>query len=403
MRYTLMNRNIKILDFEYQQEYQAFLGVSKVYDLTYAPLSLQYCHSKELAHSFYQWFNDRKIPPMRDELQYLLKSLKYTNTTELMMRHYGLSLSDQYWFLPENEDILWEDINFFDNSYSSHNFLEATFRYSDFQLSSDYNISPNASTNGQLSKCWIQKNRKNILFKGANTIYRFEAICEVIASRMCEVLKVPYVEYQCLALSGTKSRTLVSACPVMIQSHQEFIPAYHILQVRKKQITHTSADYELYLDILNEHHVPHAREYVEKMNMLDFILANEDRHLGNFGVIRNLNTLKWESVCPIFDTGRSLNTNVSRKYWLEEKTDMKFFTHDFVSSENVCRTFSIRISHQQINKMYELTGLFQELLETYLEELPIHKDDIYMLKKSFEKRIELFESIMYHKHLIIDD
>lgn len=103
---------------------------------------------------------------MRDELQYLLKSLKQANTTELMMNHYGLSLS--------------------------------------------------APTNGQLSKCWIQKNGKSILFKGANTIYRFEAVCEVIASRMHEILKIPYVNYQCLPLSGTKSTTLVSACPVMI-------------------------------------------------------------------------------------------------------------------------------------------------------------------------------------------
>lgn len=52
--------------------------------------------------------------------------------------------------------------------------------------------------------------------------------------------------------------------------------------------------------------------------MLDFILANEGRHLGDFGVIRNLDTLEWESVCPVFDTGRSLNTNVSKKYWLDE-------------------------------------------------------------------------------------
>lgn len=48
-----------------------------------------------------------------------------------------------------------------------------------------------------------------------------------------------------LPSSGTKSTTLVSACPVMIQSHQEFIPAYQILQERKKQIIQTPADYEL--------------------------------------------------------------------------------------------------------------------------------------------------------------
>ena len=34
---------------------------------------------------------------------------------------------------------------------------------------------------------------------------------------------------------------------------------------------------------------------------------NDDRHLNNFGIIRDVNTLKWTSVCPIFDNGQSLN------------------------------------------------------------------------------------------------
>ena len=34
---------------------------------------------------------------------------------------------------------------------------------------------------------------------------------------------------------------------------------------------------------------------------------NEDRHLNNFGIIRDVNTLKWLDVAPIFDNGQSLN------------------------------------------------------------------------------------------------
>lgn len=42
-----------------------------------------------------------------------------------MMGHYGLSLREQYWFVSENENVLWEDINYFDNSYDSY-FYSAT-------------------------------------------------------------------------------------------------------------------------------------------------------------------------------------------------------------------------------------------------------------------------------------
>lgn len=222
MKYTLMNRNIKILDFEYDEDYDAYNGISHIYDLKYAPLSLYYCEDLELSKVFYKWLKDRRIPPLRDNLKYLLDSLKQNTTTELMITQYGLSLSDQYWFLPENKFVLWEDINFFENAYDSSQFLKATFGKCNIKVDkkTDSKPSPNASTNGQLGKCWVQQNGKNILFKGANTINRFECVCEVIASHMCKVLEVPYVSYQCLPLEGTKSTTMVSACTTMINKSQ---------------------------------------------------------------------------------------------------------------------------------------------------------------------------------------
>ena len=43
------------------------------------------------------------------------------------------------------------------------------------------------------------------------------------------------------------------------------------------------------------------------MFILDYIMLNEDRHLNNFGIIRNVETLDWIGTAPIFDTGESLN------------------------------------------------------------------------------------------------
>lgn len=43
------------------------------------------------------------------------------------------------------------------------------------------------------------------------------------------------------------------------------------------------------------------------MYILDFLIMNEDRHLNNFGIIRDVNTLKWLDVAPIFDNGGFLN------------------------------------------------------------------------------------------------
>ena len=51
------------------------------------------------------------------------------------------------------------------------------------------------------------------------------------------------------------------------------------------------------------------------MFILDYLIMNEDRHLNNFGIIRDVNTLEWLDVAPIFDNGQSLNI----EYYDEEE------------------------------------------------------------------------------------
>ena len=43
------------------------------------------------------------------------------------------------------------------------------------------------------------------------------------------------------------------------------------------------------------------------MIFLDYLIMNVDRHLNNLGIIRNVNTLKWISAAPIFDSGEAMN------------------------------------------------------------------------------------------------
>ena len=42
------------------------------------------------------------------------------------------------------------------------------------------------------------------------------------------------------------------------------------------------------------------------MIVLDYIIANTDRHHNNFGFIRDVNTLEYLSPAPIFDSGTRL-------------------------------------------------------------------------------------------------
>ena len=56
---------------------------------------------------------------------------------------------------------------------------------------------------------------------------------------------------------------------------------------------------------------------LDRMIVLDYIIANEDRHFNNFGLLRDANTLEWLDAAPIFDSGTSLwyNRNTAQIAW----------------------------------------------------------------------------------------
>lgn len=64
--------------------------------------------------------------------------------------------------------------------------------------------------------------------------------------------------------------------------------------------------YQHYINCCKSLGIEDIVDKINQMIVVDFIIANEDRHLNNFGLVRNANTLEWIGVAPIFDSGSSL-------------------------------------------------------------------------------------------------
>ena len=114
---------------------------------------------------------------------------------------------------------------------------------------------------------------------------------------ICEKLGFNHTKYEITTISNK----IVSKCPCFINENTELITAHQILHGMPKENA-----YEEYIKILEKHNIQNAREKIENMFILDYIILNEDRHLNNFGIIRDVNTLEWIDVAPIFDSGESL-------------------------------------------------------------------------------------------------
>ena len=65
-----------------------------------------------------EWWTDRSIPASRSGIREALETMGLSNTGALLVRCYGLSLSDQYWICPEDSGLTWDRINFFDHDFS---------------------------------------------------------------------------------------------------------------------------------------------------------------------------------------------------------------------------------------------------------------------------------------------
>ena len=385
MKCILMNKNTPILLLEYNTKYNTIEKIYDIYNIEYAPLSVYNANkniSKNLVAEINKWFRNRGIPSWRKNIEKLLENLNVSTTEELLNKAYALSLSDQYWIKEQDSQIEWKDINFFENDFKYKAYLDISLsNSSDKRLNQAELKSPNNTTDGMLQKGWIIENGKRVLVKGIYQPSREEPINEWLASEICRRLDFYHCDYSIDIINNR----IVSKCESFVTSDEEIISAYDIYNSEKK--SNNVTDLEHYINILEEHNVPDARKNVENMFVLDFIIMNIDRHMRNFGVIRNVNTLEWVRTTPIFDNGESMQCDklTSEINFTDGKG--KFFTNtDKKYSEMLKKLETIR--EVDIKKLEGIVTDYKNVLEKYQPYTDATSERIRKLCFGLEKRIK---------------
>ena len=99
------------------------------------------------------------------------------------------------------------------------------------------------------------------------------------------------------------------------------------------------------------------------MFILDFLMLNNDRHLNNFGIIRDANNLKWLDVAPIFDNDQSLNIEYYDDKEMQNACEGRFF-YEFLSFEEIVKVVK-DIKRIDVNKLDGVAEWFDDLLHKY--------------------------------------
>ncbi len=298
MLYTLMHRNIKVMDIE-MDEFSNITSLGSIYNLAHLPIGT-YGETGVDRKVLHYWWIKRSIPTSRQGIKDVLELLEIVSPQELIQKCLGLGLSDQYWVLPSGESLDWHTINFFENEFSEDigNLLFGR------KISDSMNLfSPDNTADGNLKKKWKISSGKRILVKAGSNPFRQEVYNEVIASLIAEKLGIDHAIY------GLVEEHDVVCCysENFVSPDTDLVPASQILKAFKKR--NDISEYEFYIDCCEKLGISDIRQNLEKMIVLDYILGNEDRHLNNFGLIRNAVTLEWMGVAPIYDCGNSLGFN----------------------------------------------------------------------------------------------
>ena len=298
--YILMNKNRPVVAFKYDSENHKVVKITEKYDLRYAPPGALDNKGEINKKTLDDWWHDRAIPASRNQLSRMMETLQIKSTLALAERSFGLSLSDRYWINNPKESQNWEDINFFDNDFPEDlGFLTLGQQISKSWLDL---MSPNATLGGDLRKKWTIVNGERVLFKSGSGITNQEVYNEVIATRLYQRLlsEGEYIPYHFVQ----QSNSVFSACPNMLKEDEELISAFDIIQSRKK--LNSQNDYQFLVESFKDLGLKNIEESLCKLFVCDYILANKDRHWRNFGVIRNVETLEYTRMAPIFDTGTCL-------------------------------------------------------------------------------------------------
>ena len=289
--YDLMHKNDVVASLQLDDLSGAILKVTPSASPELLPLG-----GSQGADSLRKWWLRRAVPISQGNIAALLQQEGIPSTQSLLVQNLGLSLSDHYWIRPQKSDLTWKDVSPFSNAFSSLS-----------ETASAHSYSPDAALQGDLIKKWLIVDDTRCLLKGNRGANSQQSLNEVLASMLHEKQDFSnHVWYRPVKFTGSASEQYGCICEDFASETLEFIPAIDVVDSEKKD--NAVSTYEHFIHVCTAHGLSEleVRSFLEYQILTDFVLTNTDRHLNNFGVLRNSRTLKFVRMAPIFDSGNSM-------------------------------------------------------------------------------------------------
>lgn len=263
---------------------------------------------KPTSEGLWHWLFTRAIPQNRRFATEICRSLGLSpnDRSGIITVGKGLSLNDSYWVVPANFPGTFAEYNLFENEFSA---VLSAIAYTGV-TSNQAGLTPSTpelTTNGNLRKAWrIEADGTRRLYKGSSANGRNDADCvgearaEFLASQVAQAMGLNAVRYDLSEWSATDTDAC-STCACFCTPELSYVPQ----ALAFDQSSHTAA-VKSYLSWGIEQFEGYA-----SMMVFDALICNTDRHLTNFGILRDSRTGAYLGCAPLFDNGRSLFFNLA--------------------------------------------------------------------------------------------
>lgn len=387
---TLMHKRLAVSELELDDATGFIQKVNTIYLPEHLPVGTLATNGIIDRTALNGWWTDRSIPASRSGIREVLETLEMASPKLLLLRCFGLSLSDHYWVRPLGSDLTWDQVNFFLNPFSD-DMGNALFGQLKNGGTFDFS-SPDNTSDGFLKKRWKIMGGKRCLIKGGSNPFQQQPFNEVIATGVMERLCIPHVSYSLLWNDGYP----YSVCEDFVTPDTELVSAWRIMHTMKKD--NSTSVYKHYVNCCQALGVKNIVPALDQMIVLDYLIANEDRHLNNFGLLRNPETLEWIGMAPIFDSGSSLGYD---KTVSQIRMDRDVACKPFKKHHTEQLKLVSSIDWINFDSLADIGVLIQELLSSQQARDFVGSDRIEAIVETTERRIHYLQDIAMNQPLSI--
>ena len=298
-RYTLMNKDEQMLDFECRRTIYNEPEFSELrWHVGYRPIGYR---------TLAAFLEQRKAPKHRRHIQELLEQYGCDDLEGFLRVTHALSLNDTFWVQAKSDALSWGEVSLYTNDFNEL-ISEAAFdgTFSEMGLSS---TSPEFGTDGYYAKCWRRENDRIYLYKSGSAMYEIEPLSEFLTSQVVAVVCPDSVAYD----MGSYHGKLVSICELFTNEALGLAKASALFQGEQ-----TIPRLLRFFDSIG------SGDLFRRMCVLDAVIFNPDRHHGNFGVLFDTGNMQVYGMAPVFDHNQCLffdldNEQLQRPEWFLRK------------------------------------------------------------------------------------